>query len=196
MQIAAWIAAPPFQIETPRLSIGSDRLRYRVGDQAEIRVRLRSATGTILTTATPQAFLIRDGETLGTVELTPDPNHAGIYRGLTPRLKPGDFEIAVAENPTAPRSDLRLRFRASDREDQELAQLTLNTTLLQSLAQTTGGQFLRESQAGDLPALLKRADRKQTSISETLVWSSWWWFGTLLTLLTTEWLLRKRLRLI
>lgn len=196
MQIAAWIAAPPFQIETPRLSIGSDRLRYRVADQAEVRVRLRSANGTIITNANPQAFLIRDGETLGTIELTADPNHAGIYRGLTPRLKEGDFQIAIAENPTAPRSELRLHLRASDREDQELAQLTLNTALLQSLAQTTGGVFLRESQASELPALLKRADRKQTSIRETLIWSSWWWFGTLIALLTTEWLLRKHLKLI
>jgi hypothetical protein len=196
MQIAAWIAAPPFQIETPRLSIGSDRLRYRVGDQAEIRVRLRSASGAIITDANPQAFLSRDGETLGTIELTADPNHAGIYRGLTPRLKEGDFQIAIAENPTAPRSELRLNLRASDRADQELAQLTLNTSLLQTLAQTTGGVFLRESQASELPSLLKRADRKQTSIRETLLWSSWWWFGTLLALLTTEWLLRKRLKLI
>ncbi len=196
MQIAAWIAAPPFQIETPRLAIGSDRLRYRVGDQAEVRVRLRAADGSIPATAAPQAFLVRDGETLATVELAPDPNHAGIYRGLTPRLKEGDFEIAVAEAPNAPRADPRLHLRASDREDRELAQLTLNTSLLQSLAQSTDGQFLRESQAAELPALLKRADRKQTRIRETLLWSSWWWFGALLALLTSEWLLRKRLRLI
>ena len=196
MQIAAWIAAPPFQIETPTLAIGTDRLRYRVGDQAEVRVRLRSPSGTLIPNATPQAFLTRDGETLATLELTADPNHAGIYRALTPPLKSGDFEIAIAPAPNAPRSDSRLTFRASDREDQELAQLTLNTPLLQSLAQTTGGQFLRESQANDLPALLKRIDRKQTSIKETLIWSSWWWFGILLALLTTEWLLRKRQRLI
>ena len=196
MQIAAWIAAPPFQIEGPRLSIGSDRLRYRIGDQAEIRVRLRAADGSIPTTAAPQAFLIKDGETLAAVDLAPDPNHAGIYRGLTPRLKEGDFEIAVAETPNAPRAEARLHLRASDREDRELAQLTLNTSLLESLAQTSSGQFLRESQAGDLPALLKRADRKQTRIRETLLWSSWWWFGAILALLTTEWLLRKRLRLV
>jgi hypothetical protein len=196
MQIAAWIAAPPFQIETPTLAIGTDRLRYRVGDQAEVRVRLRSPSGTLIPNATPQAFRTRDGETLATLELTADPNPAGIYRALTPPLKSGDFEIAIAPSPNAPRSDSRLTFRASDREDQELAQLTLNTPLLQSLAQTTGGQFLRESQANDLPALLKRIDRKQTSIKETLIWSSWWWFGILLALLTTEWLLRKRQRLI
>lgn len=196
MQIAAWIAAPPFQIETATLAIGTDRLRYRIGDQAEIRVRLRSTSGAIIANASPQAHLIREGEALATIELTADPNHAGIYRGLTPRLKQGDFEIAISESASAPRSDARLTFRASDREDQELAQLTLNAPLLQSLAQTTGGQFLRETQAADLPALLKRIDRKQTTIKETLIWSSWWWFGTLLALLTAEWLLRKRQRLI
>ncbi len=196
MQIAAWIAAPPFQVETPQLGIGSDRLRYQVGDQAEIRVRLRNSDGSLPVDAAPVAYLTKNGETLGTIDLAPDPSHAGVYRGLTPRLKEGGFEIAVARQASAERSMQRLHLRASDREDRELAQLTLNSSLLQSLAQTTGGQFLRESQAGDLPTLLKRADRKQSRISETLLWSSWWWLGVILALLTTEWLLRKRLRLL
>jgi hypothetical protein len=196
MQIAAWIAAPPFQVETPRLSIGSDRLRYRVGDQAEIRVRLRGSDGSLITAAKPRAILLRGGEPQGMVELAPDEDHAGVYRGLTPRLKAGDFEVAIEESAGASPAASRLAIRASDQEDRELAQLTLNAPLLQSLAQTTGGQFLRESQAAELPALLRQVDRRQTIVRELILWSSWWWFGALITLLTAEWLLRKRFKLI
>jgi hypothetical protein len=39
-------------------------------------------------------------------------------------------------------------------------------------------------------------DRKQVSVSETLLWSSWWWLGAVIFLLTVEWLMRRALRLV
>jgi thioredoxin reductase (NADPH) len=39
-------------------------------------------------------------------------------------------------------------------------------------------------------------DRKQVTIQETNLWSSWWWFGAVIFLLSAEWLLRQRMRLI
>jgi len=49
-----------------------------------------------------------------------------------------------------------------------------------------------------LPNLLPAVDRKQTIVRETLLWSSWWWFGARCSsvLLTAEWLLRRKLRLV
>jgi hypothetical protein len=65
------------------------------------------------------------------------------------------------------------------------------------MAQLSGGRFLREEQAAtDLPSLLQAVDRRQTTVRETVLWSSWWWFGAVLGLLTVEWLLRKRQRLV
>ena len=68
--------------------------------------------------------------------------------------------------------------------------------MLESMARNTGGRFLREEQAGELPGLLQALDRKQSSTRETLLWSSWWWLGTIILLLTIEWLMRKKLRLV
>ena len=36
MQIAAWIAAPPFLVENDRVSLGTDRLRYQESETAEL----------------------------------------------------------------------------------------------------------------------------------------------------------------
>ncbi|MCB1225523.1 MAG: hypothetical protein KDK99_06910 [Verrucomicrobiales bacterium] len=196
-QLAAWISAPPFQSENDTLAIGSDQLRYHTDETAEIRVRLRNAAGNIITQAEPKAWLMQNGTTLAMIDLTTDATHAGTYRGLTPKLKPGDYEIAVSPAPSAPRSDLRLHLRATEGANRELTQLTLDSLLLRQLSQTTGAQFLREQQAAtELPSLLHEVDRRQTSVRETLLWSSWWWLGTLLFLLTLEWLLRKRFRLL
>jgi len=197
MQLAAWIAAPPFQAEDKKLSIGTDRLRYTPGEQSEIRVRVRNPAGELISDAEPRAFLLLDGKEIATLQLEPDPTHFGIYRALTPPLKAGAYEIAVAESPAAVRSDLRLSLRVADTGNPEWATLTLNRPLLESMATASGGRFLREEQAAtELPNLLQSIDRKQTTVRETILWSSWWWFGIVIVLLTAEWLLRKRLRLV
>lgn len=197
MQLAAWIAAPPFQAEDKRLSIGTDRLRYTPGEQSEIRVRFRGATGELVSQAEPRAFLLLDGKEVATLQMEPDPTHFGIFRALTPPLKAGAYEIAVAENPAALRGDLRLSLRVADAGNPEWSTLTMNRPLLESMATASGGRFLREEQAAtELPSLLKSIDRRQTTVEETVLWSSWWWFGAVIALLTAEWLLRKKLRLV
>ena len=197
MQLGAWIAAPPFQIDQRKIAVGTDRLRYSPGETSEIRVRVRNDKGDIVTDAQPRAYLLHDGNDVATLQLEPDPTHPGIYRALTPPLKAGTYEIAVAEGPSAPRSDARLSLHVSDLGNPEWATLTMNRPLLETMAQNSGGRFLREEQAAtDLPNLLQNMDRKQVITKETILWSSWWWFGAAILLLTIEWLMRKRLKLV
>lgn len=197
MQLGAWIAAPPFQIDQKKLSVGTDRLRYAPGEASEIRVRVRNDKGDIITDAQPRAYLLHDGNDVATLQLEADPTHVGVYRALTPPLKAGTYEITVAESPSAPRSDARLSLHVSDTGNPEWATLTMNRTLLEAMAVNSGGRFLREEQAAtDLPNLLQTLDRKQVITQETILWSSWWWFGAAILLLTVEWLMRKRLKLV
>jgi hypothetical protein len=197
MQLAAWIAAPPFQAESKALAIGTDHLRYAAAEQAEIRVRLRDNAGKIIADAHPRAFLLHDGVETAVLELEADPTHKGVYRAQTPPLKAGAWQVAVADSPTSPRSELRLTLRVADTGNQELSNLTMNRPLLEAIARNTHGRFLREAEAAtQLPSLLQAIDRKQILTRETILWSSWWWFGAVIVLLTLEWLLRKRLRLV
>ena len=105
--------------------------------------------------------------------------------------------MAVAEGPAAARAEPRLSLRVADTGSTEWASLTMNRPLLEAVASASGGRFLREEQAAtDLPNLLQAIDRRQTTVRETNLWSSWWWFGAVICLLTAEWLLRKKLRLV
>lgn len=197
MQLGAWIAAPPFQIDQKRIAVGTDRLRYSPGETSEIRLRVRNEKGDIVTDAQPRAYLLHDGNEVATLQLEPDPTHVGIYRAMTPPLKAGTYEIAVAESPSAPRNDARLSLHVSDTGNPEWATLTMNRPLLETMAGNSGGRFLREEQAlTDLPGLLQSMDRKQVITKETILWSSWWWFGAAILLLTIEWLMRKQLKLV
>jgi hypothetical protein len=197
MQLGAWIAAPPFQIDQKKLSLGTDHLRYSPGESSEIRVRVRNDNGDIIADAQPRAYLLHDGAEVATLQLEADPTHIGVYRALTPPLRAGTYEIAVAESPSAPRSDARLSLHVSDTGNPEWATLTMNRMLLETMATNSGGRFLREEQAATLlPGLLQSMDRKQVITDETILWSSWWWFGAAILLLTAEWLMRKRLKLV
>lgn len=193
-QAATWIAAPPFMVDEQRLSIGTDRLRYAEGDTAEIRVRLRDEKGSIISNAKPRAHVFRNGLEISSLELEPDPNHGGIFRSVTGALPSGDYQITVTDG-SAP-SDAHLNFRVESQANQEWASLTMNRPLLEGMARASGGRFLREGDIGQLPDLLQQLDRSETRVNETLLWSSWWWFGIVIALLTAEWLLRKKWRLV
>ncbi len=196
MQLASWIASPPFQVEDATLSIGTDRLRYELGERGEIRVKLRDGRGNLRGDAQPLAHLMHEGRDVATLALEPDPTHFGVYRAQTPPLKAGDYQVAVAAAAGATRSPQTLSLHVAQGGNQEWANLTMNRPLLEAMAVQSGGRFLREEQAGELPLILQALDRREVQVRETILWSSWWWFGAIMLLLATEWLLRRRLRLI
>lgn len=195
MQIASWIAAPPFLVENERVSLGMDRLRYHEGDSAELRVRLRDAKGSIVEHAKPRVHVYRNGLEIATLQLEPDAAHGGVFRAMTGALPGGDYQITVSE-ANLPPGDVKLSFRVETGANQEWSHLTLNRPLLEGMARASGGRFLREGDLSQLPDLLRQLDRQQTRVKETILWSSWWWFGLAMALLTVEWLLRKRWRLV
>jgi hypothetical protein len=91
-------------------------------------------SGDIITDAQPRAYLLHEGNEVATLQLEADPTHVGVYRALTPPLKAGTYEIAVAESPSAPRSDSRLSLHVSDTGNPEWATLTMNRMLLETMA--------------------------------------------------------------
>lgn len=196
MQLAGWIAAPPFQVEQDQVCIGTDRLRYKLGQQAELRVRLRDAKGELKGDGQPVAHLMENGREVATLQMEPDPTHFGVYRAQTPPLKVGHYQVAVAPSAASPKSNATLSLHVADAGNPEWANLTMNRSLLEAMALQSGGRFLREEQAGELPALLQALDRREIEVRETILWSSWWWFLPVIALLSLEWILRKRLRLL
>ena len=79
-----------------------------------------------------------------------------------------------------------------DTFDRELDDLALNDELLRNLAHSSGGQFFLEEETHNLVNLLESIDRKKVIPSNTVLWSSYWWFAAIVGLLTAEWILRKK----
>ncbi len=164
MQIASWIAAPPFLVENDRISLGTDRLRYQEGDTAELRVRLRDEKGGICHDAKPRAHVLRNGLEIASLELEPDPAHGGVFRAITGALPSGDYHITVSDG-SARRERRAARLpRREPRRIRNGASSISTARCSKSMAARSGGRFLREGDISQLPDLLQTLDRQETRV--------------------------------
>lgn len=192
-QLASWISEIPFAVRDKFVSLDAGAITYRPGESAELRVRLRDGQGRPVNDAVADAVLYRDGLRSAAIRLLPDENAGGLYHGRTAALEPGEYEVAV-ESPAIAEQDAlaRTSFKVEARATGELSQLQLNEELLRQMAQNSGGQYLREENAGQLIDLLAPLSHGQVIESETVLAQSYWWFVPVVCLLTLEWILRKR----
>ncbi len=196
-QIANWVAELPFAVRDKFISLDAGALTYRPGDSADIRVRLRDGDGKPVSNASVEAALYRDGSKVAGIRLTADDNAGGLFHGKTAALEPGNYEIGI-ESAAIPESELKARttFKVEPRETGELTLLNLNEDLLRQMSSASGGQYLREENAGKLLDLLAPLSSGKVIESETPLWQSYWWFLPIVALLTVEWIVRKRVGLL
>ncbi len=195
VQMTNWISEKPFAVEDKHVSISADKLVYDPGRRADIRVRIRDEKGQPVTKGDFTAVIYDGTDVVSEIELEADKNKGGIFRGRTGELDAGNYEIAIREKYflAKPKEYLaRAEFVVRDMNQQELDNLSLDNELLTEMAQNSGGQFFYEEETRNLVDLLESIDRKKVISSQTVLWSSYWWFVAIIGLLTAEWILRKK----
>jgi hypothetical protein len=196
VQMANWVGEKPFSVAGQSASIGTDQLVYAPGSTATLRVRIRDDDGKPVSDGDYIAVLYDEDEKIAAeVELEADENGGGMFRGRTSELRSGEYEIAIRQKyflRKATEFDARAPLVVKAAADRELDDLALNRELLQNVARASGGQYFAEEEARNLVDLLESIDRKKVIPSQTVLWSSYWWFAAIIGLLTAEWILRKR----
>jgi len=192
-QVAEWIMERPFAVSDDHVSIDAGATVYRTGDSANLRVRLRDSEGKPITEATAEALIWKEGRIVSRINLSPDSNAGGLFRGKSAALTEGQHEVTVRVTGfTEDQTQARTEFVVQSPETGETALLACNEKLLQELAKESGGQYLREEQAGQLTKILDPLSTGRIVESDTVLWQSYWWFGAIILLLSGEWFLRKR----
>jgi hypothetical protein len=139
----------------------------------------------------------QDGKRVDSIPLAEFPAGSGMYAGATPPMPEGKFSISL-EVPGIPvenipwQSDLLVQAPATA-EMQSLAQ---NVSLLEQIAQQTGGAYLDEANREKLSDLLRPKQSGKIEESRWPLWQSFPWFIAVVALLSLEWFLRKRAGLI
>ena len=192
-QLAQWVMPRPYAVSDEYVALDTGPPTYANGDTVDIRVQLRGVDGRPATEATVDAVLWQEGQIVSTVTLDPDESGSGVYRGRTGQLAEGHYEVSVRASGFSHEAlRARTRFVVQPPENRELELIACNDDLLEEMARSSGGRFLREEQFGELVDLLTPLSSGRLIESDTLLWQSYWWFAAIILLLTIEWLLRKR----
>lgn len=192
-QLAQWVMPRPYAVSDEYVALDTGPPTYASGDTVDIRVQLRGVDGRPATEATVDAVLWQEDRIVSTVTLDPDESGSGVYRGRTGQLAEGRYEVSVRASGFSHEA-LRARtsFVVQPLESRELELIACNDELLEEMARSSGGSFLREEQFEELADLLMPLSSGRVIESDTLLWQSYWWFAAIMLLLTIEWLLRKR----
>lgn len=114
---------------------------------------------------------------------------------------PGDYEIHVtAQQGGAALGEAKARLLVFD-QDLERDKPAANRTLLASLAEMTAAHQGRNLAPEQLPGLIEELQQKQTTLdvqvmTRRTLWDNWPFFLAFVGLLSVEWYLRKRWRLV
>ncbi len=193
MQVAQWMMEEPFAVSDQFVSLDVGSVVYQPGESAEFRVRLRDESGRTSTDAKAEALLWQGQRLAATVPLEADSSGSGLYRGRSGPLASGEYEVAVRVGGF-PDDHFRARthFRVEPALSKELTELSCDRQLLEAIAETSGGRFLREDEVVRLPQMLEPINRLKDLETETPLWLSYWWFVPIVLILGCEWLIRKR----
>ena len=165
--------------------------------RAAVRVRLQDTAGQPVPDATVDALLISGDRVVGTVPLRPDDPARGTYVGKTPPLDSGHYRVGVRASGFDS-SALRATtpIWVGDRDAGEFAKVSVNVNALTALTEAGDGRFVHESSADMLLDEIRPLSTGTIVETDYAIWQSFWWFATIMVMLSAEWLLRKRAGLV
>lgn len=197
-QVTNRVVEPLYASEDKYVSLGVDDAVIDSGGKVPVRVRLRDESGRPRLEARARVYMqTLEGERVVRTPLTPDAVEGGRFTAeLDASVAPGVYRIGVEVDGVSEADLLAttlVTVRGSDEATGELADITLNRALLDTLAQTTGGQVLAEYDAGKLPAMLDGLSSSTVQERVTSLWQGWPWFTAVVLLLGVEFWLRRRM---
>lgn len=173
----------------------SDRLVYNRGDKVTLRVRFFNEEEIPTGDDPVEVVVERRGADTQTISLTKVPQAPNAFEGQLRRPAEGTYHAWVARpdfRESPPSADFRV-----EAPDRELRIRGLDKKELAGAARTTGGRYYSLAAAASLPDDLPRGRPVPIQSEEPIrLWARWEILLLFAVLLTAEWLLRKRLRLV
>jgi hypothetical protein len=173
----------------------TDRSLYGPGESPLLRVRFFDERFVPPTTSPVSVIVERRNGERRTVTLGRSPGHPTLFEGTTTSLPLGAFHAWVA-SPSFREAPPAADFRVEATSD-ELLRRNLDRHELEQTAQLTHGEFLTLADASTLPSRIPPGHPIPLSTRERIpLWNHWEVLVVLAGLLTAEWILRRRARLL
>ena len=206
-QVVRWAAAGKLGAGNAFVRFGPLKPRAAEGEPVRIQARISEGVpgaGPDLLLAA-RVFLVTDGkpaaEALAVVPMRPVAGQPRTFEGTAPGLPVGPYLVrldapgaAGALGLLAP-SPPEATLEVTARDGSERVELAAARDPLDRLATATGGQVVPDHRAGELPPLLRARTRTSEHTEEVPLWDQPAALLLFFTILTVEWVARKRVGL-
>ncbi len=193
------LAENRLQRRDDRYELRLDKLLVETGEPVKISLRVRDSEFEPSTRPEAVVFLKSTSKAAERRTLRSVPGELGSYTGSFSMDDPGSIAVQVHNNDNADdtvlaREDLLVKI-----PDRETTHSSQNRRVLEQIAHNSkGGRYLFLSQAEEL---LDNFAERQAPVQEVhrdtiTLWDRFWVLLTILGLLATEWIIRKRARLV
>ena len=200
-QVMRWGAGEQLRAGNLYARMGTDRVSYTPDEPIILRARLSDDTLKPLPDLTVQAIVHNaEKKECARLDLTYQKNSNGLYEGtLLQTLAPGTYKVALDAPGLSgilgdkfPK-DLECLFAVvTSRRPKEVAHITADWRIPRILAGQSGGKALSPVESTRIENDFGEPSRTVTEHIEITIWSTPWLFVLLITVLTIEWILRKK----
>ncbi|MGC8828362.1 MAG: hypothetical protein ACP5TE_01135 [Verrucomicrobiia bacterium] len=191
IQMIQRMALPKLLGGSKRVQISMDKQNYLPGERVNVMARIYTTSYDPLTEPIIKGGYAKRTETQLTtaqteITLRLVQDQPGVYRAEFIAPSVGQYSFFIQNE-----KDVQLEFNVMEPRF-EYGETALNESLLRRLAQISGGEFLREEDIHRLPQIIQSKTKKVNTNLELQFWSSPLYFILLLSILTAEWILRKK----
>ncbi len=202
-QLLRWLTAADRSMGTQTVRISTDRVRYQHGDEVDVTLKLTENDGRPVAGATVGVIASPETGSDVSIELTADDNVPGRYLGSLAGLGAGPWRITPTGNEIdrlLPRSGQKLqtesRITIAEADSPELLNTRCNITLLEQIAEVTGGQVLPPTAIDEVLHLTALEQQVTERVERQALWNRWSLLAIAFGCLCTEWVVRRRLGLV
>jgi hypothetical protein len=188
-------------LKSKRFAISTDKAVYDLGEKVVVTAEVNDRNMKPATDETQTVFVEGPDGTVEKMELGRPPDTQGRYEGARTAAKVGTYRAWIASGPNPekpePGEELATRVFQVQVPVLEKADPKMDEELLKKMAAATGGQHFRLGDAAKLPSAVGTIrEVTEVRVSERDLWDRWWVVCALVALLTLEWLLRKRWKML
>ena len=199
-QVMRWGTGEKLRTGNTFVRIGTDRLNYTPLEPVRVMARLTTKDYAPISQAQPEAILSKDGKEIRRIALGYRKDSNGMYEGnIDPLNATGNYTLKL-HCPEAKEKlgdqypeTLETNFSVvTSHRPTELVSVTANMDIPAQLAQLSSGKAVTPGNMQTLFDSFGEGNRIVKERIERNLWDSWWLFLSMVILLSTEWLLRKK----
>jgi uncharacterized membrane protein len=175
--------------------IQTDRRSYERGQPIQIRVRFPNpSVAPREGEATVQVE--REGAAPRKLALSRSPGSRNVFEGALSQAAEGDYQVRLLPPPVLDGPIPTASFRV-DAPASEFERVQMNEPELKRVAEATGGKYYTPLDASTLLNDLPKPSKVPLDTDPPIaLWNTWPLLALFLTILTAEWILRKRARMV